>query len=109
MTFYIWAGIIIGGARHAGACLGAAGIAAVFEFTRFVRDFGFTAFSDTQLASLRWIAIGVILIVMMRLRPEGLLPLRSSRHLKAGPRDEPDAAAEKPAAPALKEASTSDA
>ncbi|WP_021594379.1 branched-chain amino acid ABC transporter permease [Actinomadura welshii] len=109
VTFYIWAGIIIGGARHAGACLGAAGIAAVFEFTRFVRDFGFTAFSDTQLASLRWIAIGVILIVMMRLRPEGLLPPRSSRHLKAGPPDEPDAAAEKPAAPAVKEASTSDA
>ncbi|MEV5412166.1 branched-chain amino acid ABC transporter permease [Thermopolyspora sp. NPDC052614] len=83
VTFYIWAGIIIGGASHAGAWLGAAAIAAVFEATRFLGDFGITVFTETQLASLRWIVIGLILIVTMRVRPEGLLPLRPRHRLRA--------------------------
>jgi branched-chain amino acid transport system permease protein len=89
VTFYIWAGIIIGGASHAGAWLGAAAIAALFELTRFLGDFGITVFTDTQIASLRWILIGVILIVMLRFRPQGVLPLRARHHLRADPR--PDA------------------
>jgi branched-chain amino acid transport system permease protein len=90
VTFYIWAGIIIGGASHAGAWLGAAAIAAVFELTRFLSDFGITAFTDTQLASLRWIAIGLILIITMKFRPGGLLPMRSRHHLR-GDADTPAA------------------
>jgi branched-chain amino acid transport system permease protein len=86
VTFYLWAGIIIGGASHAGAWLGAAAIAGVFELTRFLADFGITAFTDTQIASIRWILIGVVLIVMLRFRPEGVLPLRSRHHLRADPR-----------------------
>jgi branched-chain amino acid transport system permease protein len=82
LTFYLWAGIIIGGASHAGAWLGAAAIAGIFEATRFLRDFGITALTDTQLASLRWIVIGLVLIVTMKFRPAGLLPMRS-RHLPA--------------------------
>lgn len=86
VTFYIWAGIIVGGASHAGAWLGSAAIAAVFEATRFIQDFGVTALSDEQLASLRWIVIGVVLIVTMKLRPDGLLPLKPRHRLTAGPR-----------------------
>jgi branched-chain amino acid transport system permease protein len=97
VTFYLWAGIIIGGASHAGAWLGAAGIAALFEATRFLSDWGITVFSDTQLASIRWIVIGLVLIVTMRLRPGGLLPPRS-RRLRAAPRDLPDAATRRAAA-----------
>ncbi|WP_336203876.1 branched-chain amino acid ABC transporter permease [Nonomuraea sp. LPB2021202275-12-8] len=104
VTFYIWAGIIIGGASHAGAWLGAAAIAAVFELTRFLSDFGITAFTDTQFASLRWIAIGLILIITMKFRPEGLLPMRSRHHL----RDDADASVTQPA-PATKGVPVSDA
>jgi branched-chain amino acid transport system permease protein len=96
MTFYIWAGIIIGGASHAGAWLGAAAIAGIFEFTRFLSDFGITMFTDTQLASLRWIVIGLMLIVTMRFRPEGFLPMRPRHGLRAGR----PAGANRPAAPA---------
>lgn len=83
VTFYIWAGIIIGGASHAGAWLGAAAIAALFELTRFLGDFGFTALTDTQIASVRWIVIGVLLIVTMRFRPQGMLPMGARHHLRA--------------------------
>ncbi|MFG1928959.1 branched-chain amino acid ABC transporter permease [Cryptosporangium sp. NPDC048952] len=88
VTFYLWAGIVIGGASHAGAALGAAAIAALFELTRFFPDFGITAFSDTQLASIRWIVIGLLLIGTMRLRPQGILPMSSRHHLRSGPRVE---------------------
>jgi branched-chain amino acid transport system permease protein len=83
VTFYIWAGIIVGGASHAGAWLGAAAVAAVFELTRFLGDFGFTALTDTQVASVRWIVIGVLLIVTMRFRPQGILPMGARHHLRA--------------------------
>lgn len=92
VTFYIWAGIIIGGASHAGAWLGAAAIAAVFELTRFLSDFGVTAVTDTQIASIRWIVIGLVLIVVMRLRPEGVLPMRARHHLRSGRLAAPTAA-----------------
>lgn len=77
VTFYLWAGIIIGGASNAGAWLGSAAIAAIFELTRFLGDFGFTFFSDTELASIRWIIIGLVLILTMKFRPQGLLPIRA--------------------------------
>ena len=84
VTFYIWAGIIIGGASHAGALLGAAAVAALFELTRFLSDLGITAFTDAQVASIRWIVIGVVLIVTMRVRPQGVFPMSSRHHLRSG-------------------------
>lgn len=98
LTFYIWAGIIVGGSSHAGAWLGAAAVAALFEATRFLGDFGFTALSDTQLASVRWIVIGLVLIITMKARPAGLLPMRS-RPLPGSAPAAPAPAAGRPAAP----------
>ncbi|BCB75330.1 branched-chain amino acid ABC transporter permease [Phytohabitans flavus] len=85
VTFYLWAGIVVGGASNAGAWLGCAAIAGLFEATRFIGDFGFTALSETQIASVRWIIIGLVLILTMRFRPQGLLPVRTRLSRSAAP------------------------
>lgn len=81
VTFYVWAGIIIGGSSHLGALLGSVALIGLFEATRFLGDFGFDLISATDMANLRLIAVGVVIILFLKFRPNGLLPYKPSRRL----------------------------
>lgn len=64
VTFYTWMAMIIGGpGSTAGAVLGAAGLVAVLESTRFAKDV-VPLLDEPKLAALRQIVIGLGLIVL---------------------------------------------
>lgn len=72
-TFLIWACLIVGGSgNNWGAILGGALIMGLFiQATRFLPSIP----GQPQLIpAFRYIAVGVLLIVVLRLRPRGLLP-----------------------------------
>lgn len=75
VTFYAWVGIILGGSSHIGAALGTLSFMALLEGTRFLSDMG-VPLSDVQIANLRMLLVGLALIVLLRVRPQGLLPHR---------------------------------
>lgn len=75
LTFYAWVGIILGGRSHLGAAAGTFVFMALLEGTRFLSDFG-VPIPDAQLANIRMLAVGVALIVLLRLRPQGIFPYR---------------------------------
>jgi branched-chain amino acid transport system permease protein len=56
-----------------GAVVGALLLEALTEGTRFLGDI-VPVFSPVQVASLREAVIGVLLISVLRLRPQGILP-----------------------------------
>jgi branched-chain amino acid transport system permease protein len=71
ITFLIWAAVIIGGAgSYAGAIVGASVIVFLRQITRFIP--GDVPFGD-QLAYIRLMVVGVVLILVLYYRPEGLL------------------------------------
>lgn len=79
VTIYIFLAVTAGGnARPAGAVLGAYLLVAFLEATRFLAEIvpGVTA---VQAASLREIAVGIGLVILLTLRPDGLLPERSQK------------------------------
>jgi branched-chain amino acid transport system permease protein len=80
ITFLIWAVLIIGGAGNAwGPVLGGMlVIGLIQQGTRFLPDTG--PFADL-VGPLRGILIGVLFIVFLHLRPEGLAPEREHRIL----------------------------
>jgi len=72
-TFLMWGCLIVGGSgNNWGAILGAALIMGLFiQGTRFLPSIS----GQPQLIpALRYIAVGILLIVVLRLRPRGLLP-----------------------------------
>lgn len=73
-TFIIWAMIIVGGAgNHVGALVGAVIIQALYNSTRFLGEM--LDFIDPQLmASLRMVAIGLLITGVILFMPRGLLP-----------------------------------
>lgn len=71
-TFYVWIAIIIGGTtRVSGAVLGTLLLMALLEGSRFVRDIA-PGISDVHMASLRLGLVGLLLIVFMLYRPQGI-------------------------------------
>jgi ABC-type branched-subunit amino acid transport system permease subunit len=72
ITGYTFMAVILGGrGSNAGLAIGAALIMTVFESTRFLKDAA--GFLDaTRLASLRFIFIGLGLILLLLYRPQGL-------------------------------------
>jgi branched-chain amino acid transport system permease protein len=72
-TFLIWACLIVGGSgNNWGAILGGALIMGLFvQATRFLPS---VPGHPQLIPALRYIAVGVLLIVVLRLRPQGLLP-----------------------------------
>lgn len=79
ITIYIFLAVTAGGnARPAGAVLGAYLLVAFLEATRFLAEIapGVTAL---QAAALREIAVGIGLVIVLTLRPDGLLPERSQK------------------------------
>lgn len=73
-TFLVWAALIVGGAGNmTGSIIGAVAVIGFLnQGTRFLPEI-----TDPQtMAALRQIAIGLLLIVVLRVRPEGLVPER---------------------------------
>ena len=71
-TFYVWVAVILGGSgSNRGALFGGFVIVAIREGTRFLNEF---AWIPVDVAPLRLLMIGVLIIAVMRFRPEGILP-----------------------------------
>jgi len=70
----VWMSLVIGGTgNNLGAVLGAVAVMAIFEGSRFIAPL--VPWLDAeQMSALRFIAIGMALILTVRFRPEGLLP-----------------------------------
>jgi branched-chain amino acid transport system permease protein len=74
VAIFIWMSVIVGGAgNNKGLLIGAGVVMALLEGTRFLGDF-MTWLDAEKLSALRIILIGVLLIVVLRLRPRGLMP-----------------------------------
>jgi branched-chain amino acid transport system permease protein len=76
-TIVLFAAVIIGGAgNHRGAVLGAVLVPVGFEeATRFIPQFG----PPGLIEDLQWVAIGLLVVVFLWLRPQGVLPERRRR------------------------------
>ncbi len=72
LTFYAWIAVVLGGsADNRGAILGTVLVWGVLlNGTRFLPDY--LPLGSTQLAALRIMLIGLILMLLMRFRPEGI-------------------------------------
>jgi len=71
-TFYVWVAVMLGGAgSNRGALLGGFVVVAIREGPRFVGDVPVLAL-DT--GPLRLLLIGLLIILVMRFRPQGVLP-----------------------------------
>lgn len=83
IAILVWMSVIIGGAGNMyGVALGAFLVTLIYEGTRFVAPW--LPFLDAeQVSALRFILIGSALILVVHLRPEGLLPEAPRR--PAGP------------------------
>lgn len=74
-TFLMWAMIIVGGrGNHVGAILGAMVIQLFNVSTRFIG--GYLPFTPGFMAALRMVIIGVLIIVFLLFRPDGLVKER---------------------------------
>jgi branched-chain amino acid transport system permease protein len=73
-TVVLFAAVIIGGAgNHKGAMLGAIVVPLAFEeLTRFIPAFG----PPGLIPALQWVAIGLLIVLFLWFRPQGLLPER---------------------------------
>ena len=71
-TFYVWVAVILGGSgSNRGALLGGFVVVAIREGSRFVND---VAWFPIEGAPLRLLMIGLLIVLVMRFRPQGLLP-----------------------------------
>jgi branched-chain amino acid transport system permease protein len=76
-TIVLFTAVIIGGAgNHLGALLGAILVPVGFEeITRFISN-GNPNLPPNLLPSLQWVAIGLLIVIFLWLRPQGILPER---------------------------------
>jgi branched-chain amino acid transport system permease protein len=71
-TFIVWAMVVVGGkGNNRGATFGAVIIIIFYHSTRFLKDY--VPISEVTLASLRMVAIGVLIVVVMLFMKEGLI------------------------------------
>jgi branched-chain amino acid transport system permease protein len=76
VTIYIVLALTVGGTgNNAGAVVGAVLVVFFMESTRFATGW-ITALAPVQVAALRELSIGASLLLVLRLRPRGLLPER---------------------------------
>ncbi|WP_398476807.1 branched-chain amino acid ABC transporter permease [Tardiphaga sp.] len=86
VAILVWMSVIVGGAGNMiGSVLGALAVVFIYEGTRFIGPW-LTMLDAEQISALRFIIIGVALILMIRFRPEGLLPETSQRPAEAASR-----------------------
>lgn len=85
LTIYIFLAVTAGGySRLAGAIFGSFAVMTILESSRFAAEL-IPGLSAVQIASLREFAIAVALIVIMQVRPQGLLGLKNERAGAEGP------------------------
>jgi branched-chain amino acid transport system permease protein len=73
VTFYVWMAIIMGGAsRISGAVVGTVILMVFLEGSRFIHDF-LPGVSEVSMASIRIGIVGLLLIVFIIKRPQGLM------------------------------------
>jgi ABC-type branched-subunit amino acid transport system permease subunit len=83
VTFFVWMIIILGGtAKNWGVAVGAIIFAFLFAGTRFLDVAPFSWLEADERAYLRMIVIGLVLILLMRYRPQGLLGKREEMVLE---------------------------
>ncbi|ESP87863.1 branched-chain amino acid ABC transporter permease [Candidatus Halobonum tyrrellensis] len=71
-TFYVWIAVILGGSgSNRGAMFGGFVVIAIREGTRFLNGAGFV---PLDVAPLRLLVIGLLIVAVMRFRPQGVLP-----------------------------------
>jgi branched-chain amino acid transport system permease protein len=86
IAILVWMSVIVGGAGNMiGSVLGALAVVFIYEGTRFIGPW-LTMLDAEQISALRFIIIGVALILMIRFRPEGILPETSQRPAEAASR-----------------------
>ena len=84
VTIYVVLALTAGGTGNmAGAIAGSVLVVALMEGTRFLAA-ALPGLTPVQIASVREGAIGVALIVVLMVRPQGLLPERARSHLGSG-------------------------
>jgi len=86
LTFQVWVMLILGGAgNHRGAVAGAVMVWALWAFSGSLFAVLLPPGLEARGAALRIVAIGVVLAVVLLLRPRGLIGERAtvSRHLRA--------------------------
>ncbi len=75
VTFIIWAAVILGGKGNLlGSLLGATVIVLLYNSTRFIGDY--VELSAVTLANIRLALIGLLIMLTVLLRPNGILPER---------------------------------
>ena len=73
VTFYVWMAIIMGGVgRVSGAVIGSVILMAFLEGSRFIRDV-IPGISEVDMASVRIGLVGLLLILFIIYRPQGLM------------------------------------
>jgi branched-chain amino acid transport system permease protein len=83
VAILVWMSVIVGGAGNMiGTVLGALAVVSIYEGTRFIGPW-LTMLDAEQVSALRFIIIGVALILMIRFRPEGILPETAQRPAEA--------------------------
>ena len=84
-TIVLFAAIIIGGAgNHKGAILGAILVPVGFEeITRYIPPVG----NPQLVPALQWVAIGLLIVLFLWFRPDGILP--EKRRILSGNKDAP--------------------
>ena len=76
VTFYVWMAVILGGSgSNRGVILGTLVLMLFLEGSRFAKDF-IPFVSDVKLAALRFMAVGLGLILLLLYRPQGILGRR---------------------------------
>jgi branched-chain amino acid transport system permease protein len=71
-TFYVWIAVILGGSgSNRGAMFGGFAVIAILEGTRFLNGVDAIPF---DIAPLRLLVVGLLIILVIRFRPEGILP-----------------------------------
>ncbi|MGM0606588.1 MAG: branched-chain amino acid ABC transporter permease, partial [Halobacteriota archaeon] len=81
-TFYVWVALILGGTgSDRGSIAGAVVIVGILEGTRFLNEIGAVVFLfeavpfiSLNVSAIRLLLIGVLIILVIRFRPEGILP-----------------------------------
>ena len=90
ITAYAFMAVIAGGrGSNKGLLLGAGTILILLEATRFLKDL-VSSLDGAQLAALRLGGVGIGIVLLLILRPEGLLPERRQRAADFFPREPGD-------------------
>lgn len=84
VTIITWMAVVIGGAgNNRGLVLGAFLVVGIVEGTRFLGGV-LPGLDAERLSALRIVLIGVLLILAIRFRPQGLIPEQPLRHIPGG-------------------------